>query len=85
MDRATAVEIIREQAPDLLVDDYAGPHINVMKSKGGQIHSIMIPVSTADMALTPEQEKTLLVMALKSASAMLGEPPASGKPVRLKK
>lgn len=73
MDYATAKEIVKEYAPELLLDAERKtlPHICVRRTLKSAPFSIMLPVPMAGEEPDPEAEKKQLTDALDAARAAL--------------
>ena len=74
MNRATAVQITKQHAPELVVKpDHGYPHIDVARSMDSlQVHSIMIPQDeVGDTEVCPEQQRDVLINGLNNARRIL--------------
>ena len=72
MDHSTAKAIVMSLRRDLTIDDRDyGSYVSVRSNANGAAHSIPLPVSTAAVPLTEEQERGLFVVALDKAANFL--------------
>lgn len=73
MNYIEAAAIVADYAPGLILDpDHGQIHVNLRKSKDSAPFSIILPSSTEDMPIEPEEEVAMFKACLDAAMKHLG-------------